>query len=81
MSAKNRGYDMQPEFDANTDAGPPVRYSSPATGGQIQDELHKAERPGGRQTLGDPADYPNAASDRTANTQIKPRSSPPWGGG
>lgn len=70
MPLKNRGFDMQPEFDANTHKAPPVRYDSPATGGQIQDELRRADR----QTAGDPEEYSNAASDRTNNTPVKPHS-------
>jgi hypothetical protein len=74
--AKNRGADMQPEFDARASEAA-VSYSSPRTGGQLQDELRAAGRRSGRQTLGDPQDYSNAASDRTANTPVKPRSRPP----
>ncbi len=75
--AKNRGYDMQPEFDAHTSRAAAVNYSPPRTGGQLQDELRAADRPSDRQTLGDPEDYSNAASDATANTPVKPRSRPP----
>jgi hypothetical protein len=78
MPVKNLGSDMQPEFDVHTSEAPPVNYSSPRTGGQVQDELRAGgDRPSARQTAGDPEDYSNAASDATANTPVKPRSKPP----
>ncbi|MDT8902089.1 hypothetical protein [Anaeroselena agilis] len=75
---KNRGFDMQPEFDVHTSEAPPVNYFPPRTGGQIQDELRAGGdgRPSARQTAGDPEDFSNAASDATANTPVKPRSEP-----
>ncbi len=80
MAAKNSGADMQSEFDAHVSEAPAVRYSPPPTGGVIQDELRKqadGDAPSARQTLGDPEDYSNAASDRTANTPVRPRVFPP----
>ncbi len=78
MPVKNRGSDMQPEFDARMSEAPAVNYSPPRTGGKIQDELRAGgDRPGARQTAGDPEDYGNAASGATANTPVKPRSKPP----
>lgn len=77
---RNSGAAMQPEFDAHIAAAPAVNYRPVSSGGQVQDELRRAatgDAPGGRQTLGDPEDYSNAASDRTANTPVKPRSGQP----
>jgi hypothetical protein len=78
---KNSGADMQPEFDAQTSAAPAVNYFPVRSGGQVQDDLRRAAdegaAPTSRQTLGDPEDYSNAASGRTANTPVKPRSAPP----
>ncbi len=80
MTTKNSGADMQPEFDAHTSEAAAVNYFPTRSAGQVQDELRRAaesgDAPSSRQTLGDPEDYSNAASDRTANTPVKPRSSP-----
>ncbi len=80
MAAKNGGFDMQPEFDAHVSEAAAVNYFPPRTGGVMQDELRAradGDRPSARQTLGDPEDYSNAASDRTANTPVRPRVYPP----
>jgi hypothetical protein len=82
--AKNGGGDMQPEFDAHVSEAQAVNYFPPRTGGVIQDELREGtgggDSPSARQTLGDPEDYGNAASDETANTPVKPRVFPPQDG-
>jgi len=80
VTAKNSGADMQPEFDAHVSEAAAVNYFPVRSGGQVQDDLRRAadgDTPGCRQTLGDPENYSNAASDRTANTPVKPRSGQP----
>lgn len=76
MVVKDRGADMQPEFDKlfSLQRGP--HYEPAKSAGWVQDALRREDpgtvARGSRQTLGDPEDYSNAASAGTANTPVKP---------
>jgi hypothetical protein len=40
--AKNRGYDMQPEFGKNNSSASMVNYTKIKSAGEVQDELRKS---------------------------------------